>query len=105
MTFRAQAIADLPVFLNTTEFADTLLLEGDSVACVLVEDETERDPIDGVTALEGTLYARVSDLFDPPIVQQRLSIRDALGNDRQANVLRVDNEQGMWVIRLRWFNS
>ncbi len=100
MDLRDQVTSDLPTFLNVAEFADTVTIDGEEVACVLVKDETTQSA-EGVTALESTLYVRQSDLFTPPEVRERVQIND----DRQANVLRVDNEQGMWVVRLQWFNS
>jgi len=99
MDFKAQAIADLPTFVNVSEFGDTLEIDGASVACVLVNDETTDDR-DGVSLLESTLYVHASDFDPPPVIRQRLTI-----GDRQANVLRVDEEQGILVIRLQWFDS
>lgn len=99
MSFRDQAIADLPTFVNVDEFGDTREVNGVTMACVLVNDEAPTG-MDGVTVLESTLYARASDFLSPPAVRERMSI-DA----RLANVIRVDEEQGMLVIRLQWFNS
>jgi hypothetical protein len=106
MTFRDQAIADLPAFLNVVEFGDTITigaaadpLHGVPMACVLVNDEAPTDD-EGVSMLESTLYARASDFAAPPVVRQRLAV-----GARLATIIRVDEEQGMLVIRLRWFNS
>lgn len=99
MAFRDQAIADLPAFLNVGEFGDTLDIDGVTMACVLVNDEAPTEE-DGVSTLDSTLYARASDFTEEPAVRQRMTI----GN-RVANVVRVDEEQGMLVIHLRWYNS
>lgn len=98
MTFKAAALADLPTFLNVSEFADTVDIDGVPLRCVLDETETTHSA-EGVTLRESTLRVRVSDLA-MPVVDQRMEIGEAL-----ANVVNVDEEQGMWVIRLRWFDS
>jgi hypothetical protein len=99
MNFRDQAIADLPTFLNVDEFGDSLVIDGVTMACVLVNDEAPTE-LDGISILESTLYVRASDFTEAPVVRQRMTV-----DGRQANVLRVDVEQGMLVIKLRWFNS
>lgn len=102
LTFKDQAAADLPTFLNVAEFADTIDIDGvGTVAGVLMNDEAPgAADDDGVSQLEQTLYARASDFLDKPVVRQRLVL-----DGRQANVTRVDEEQGVYVIRLRWFDS
>lgn len=99
MSFRDQAIADLPTFVNVDDFGETLVVNGTAMACVLVNDEAPTG-MDGVTVLESTLYARSSDFVEAPVVRERMSI-----GARLANVIRVDEEQGMLVIRLQWYNS
>jgi len=101
VTFKDLAAADLATFLNVNEFADSLDIDGSSVAGVLMNDEAPGPAEDdGVTQLEQTLYARAADFDQAPVVRQRLTV-----NDRQANVVRVDQDQGMLIIRLRWFDS
>lgn len=99
MSFRDQAIADLPAFLNVGEFGDTLVVDGVTMACVLVNDEAP-DGEDGVSVIESILYAAASSFTIEPAVRQRMTI-----GSRMANVVRVDEEQGMLAIRLRWYNS
>lgn len=98
MTFRTQAIADLPTFLNVDEFADLVEIDGSAVACVVDEPESTFTA-DGVAIRETTIYVRSSDLTTP-VVDQRMAI-----GERLANVTNVDEEQGMLVIRLRWYES
>lgn len=101
MTFKEQAIADLPTFLSVDEFADTLDIDGVSMAGVLMADEVMGPPgDDGVSQLEQTLHVRASDFEEAPVVRQRLTI-----NERPADVLGVDVQQGLLVIRLRWWDS
>lgn len=102
MSLKDQVIADLPTFLDVGEFGDAISIDGGApVACVLVNDEAPGAEFgDGISLLESTLYARESDFAAPPVVRQRVTV-----NGQQANILRVDVEQGMLVIRLRWFNS
>jgi hypothetical protein len=99
MSLRDQVIADLPTFLDVGEFGDTVDIDGIAMACVLVNDDAPTDDV-GVEVLESTLYARASDFVQLPVVRQRLTV-----GTRQANVTRVDEEQGMLVVRLRWFDS
>lgn len=99
MSFRDQAIADLPTFVNVDEFGDTIAIDGVAMACVLVNDETANSA-DGVSTLESTLYVRASDFVEAPVVRQRMTI-----GARKANVVRVNEEQGMLEIRLQWFDS
>jgi hypothetical protein len=101
MDLRTQVVADLPTFVNVGEFANVVDIDGVSMSCVLVNDEAPSSG-EGVTVLESTLYARASDFYvsAPPVVRQRITV-----DGRQANITRVDEEQGMLVIRLQWFNS
>lgn len=99
MAFRDQAIADLPTFLNVGEFGDALDIDGVTMACVLVNDEAPTSD-DGVSVLESTLYVSAANFAVEPEVRQRMSV-----GGRQANVVRVDEEQGMLGIHLRWFES
>lgn len=94
-----QIIADLPTFTNVGEFGIAIAIDGVTMNCVLVNDEAPTDS-EGVSELESTLYARAADFAIEPVVRQRLTV-----GDRQANVTRVDEEQGMLVIRLRWYES
>lgn len=100
MSFRDQAIADLPAFTNVDEFGETISIDGTPMACVLVNDEASNNAQDGLSFLESTLYVKASDLPAKPEVRERMSI-----GDRLANVTRVDEEQGMLVIRLQWNES
>lgn len=101
MTFKDQALADLPTFLNVDEFADTVDVDGVTMAGVLLADEAMGPPQDdGVTQLEQTLHVASSGFDVTPVARQRIVV-----NDRQADVLRVDEQQGLLVIRLRWFDS
>ena len=99
MAFRDQAIADLPTFLNVDEFGDDIVIDGVTMACVLVNDEAP-DNEDGISLLESTLYVKASRFALTPAVRQRMTV-----GDRKANIVRVDEEQGMLVIRLQWFQS
>jgi hypothetical protein len=101
VTFKAQAIADLPTFINTSEFGDVVDIDGDQVACVLDDDEVPGPAgQDGVSLQEATLYIRTSDQYTQPVVRQRLTV-----NDKQWTVTAVNEEQGMLVVRLQWFDS
>jgi hypothetical protein len=101
VSFKDQVTADLPTFLDVDEFADTITVDGAAVACVLINDEAPgASEGDGISLLESTLYARAVDFDTPPVVRQRVTV-----NERQANIIRVNEEQGMLVIRLQWYNS
>jgi hypothetical protein len=99
MSFRDQAIADLPAFLDVDEFGDTIAIDGVPMACVLVNDEAP-DGEEGVSVLESTLYVAASEFAVEPAVREHMTV-----GARKANIIRVDEEQGMLVIRLQWFES
>lgn len=100
MTFADQVTADLPTFLNVDEFGQIAVIDGEQVTCVIVNDEAPGGEGDGITHLDFTLYAKASSFYTTPVVRQRMLI-----NDQPANVTRVDQEQGIFVIRLEWLES
>jgi hypothetical protein len=99
MSLRDQLIADVSTFLNVAEFGETIDIDGVPMSCVLDNDETTNSA-DGVSNLETTLYVRASDFDEAPVVRQRMTI-----GARQANVTRIDDEQGILLIRVQWFDS
>lgn len=99
MSLKDQVTADLPTFLNVGEFGVSIVIDGAAVTCVLVNDEAPTD-FEGVSVLESTLYARGVDFAQGPVVRQRMTV-----DGRQANVMRIDDNQGMLTIKLRWYNS
>lgn len=104
MTFRAQAIADLPTFTNVDEMGDTVTLEIDgqtvSVACVVEGEGDTQDSRDGVINRDTLLYVRESDLPSVPAVRQRIVM-----DGEQADVMAVSEDLGLLEIRLRWLDS
>jgi hypothetical protein len=99
LELKAQITLDAGVFVNTTEFASTINIDGEFVPCVLEDQETPSGQ-DGTVSVESTLYAKTSS-FDPlPLVHSRISI-----DGRMATVVGVDEEQDIIAIRLRWFDS
>jgi len=104
VTFRTQATADLSTFVNVDEFGVSVDIDGNTVVCVL-EDEENPSSGDGVTSRESNLYARASQFFKYPEVGNRITITEAEKEPRQANVVRVAEEQELLILRLRWFES
>lgn len=100
MTFKDQAAADLPTFLNVDEFAESVDIDGSAVYCVLEGNGDTEAPQDGVIDQDTLLYCKVSAFTELPVVGQRLTI-----DDEQANVIAVDQDQGLLILRLRWYNS
>lgn len=101
VTFKDQLLADLPTFFNVDEFADSLDIDGVTVAGVLDVDEAPGSAADdGVTHLEQTLYAKASDFVETPVVRQRMVV-----DGRQANVTHVDQQGEVLIIRLLWMDS
>jgi hypothetical protein len=99
VTFKEQLTADLPVFVNPDEFADTIDIDGEAVSCVL-DDQESPAAFDGVATQESTLYALTSSFYKMPVVRQRVKV-----NDRQADITKVVDDQGILIISLRWWNS
>ena len=99
MSFKEQAIADFSTFLNVEEFGDTVDFDGVPMACVHVDDEAPSTG-EGITALESTLTTEASNFDTIPVVRQRVTI-----DGEQATVTRVDEEQGLVVLRLSWYEG
>ena len=99
-SFLEQVSSDLDsVFMNTGEFAELHVIDGSyEVACVLDETEVVHTA-EGVTLLQTVLRVPATSLA-APVVGQRMTI-DA----RPADVVSVDEEQGLRVIRLQWYVS
>ncbi len=101
MTLAAQIAADVPVFLNTDEFARRIVLDnGEAVDCVVEGNgDTEGSP-DILITQDVLLHAATSAFHDLPVVGQRLTL-----DDKQAQVIGVNEEQGVVELRLRWIDS
>jgi hypothetical protein len=109
MGFKEQVAADISsTFLNVGEFGATREIDGESIACALF-DETlsptgrgrrSEQGTDGVYVSESTLRVERSSLEAMPVTGQRMNIDGNL-----ATVQAVEDEQGMLIILLRWFES
>jgi hypothetical protein len=100
VTLREQVATDLPTFLNVDEFGESIEVDGLPVTCVLDGAGDTEAPQDGVFNRDELMYVRASEFDVVPVVGQRLTI-----DDEQADVIAVSEDQGMLVIRLRWFDS
>jgi hypothetical protein len=100
VTFKEQATADLPTFLNVDEFADSVVIDGDTVACVLEGNGDTQGSDPGVTNVDTVIRARASDFYKVPVVGQRIVV-----DDRPADVVAVSEDQGMLELRIRWLDS
>jgi hypothetical protein len=100
VTFKEQAAADLSTFLNVAEFGETIIIDGDAVACILDDQDDPGPGADGVTLYDAQLYVRAADFYKQPVIRQRLTV-----GDRQADVVGVNEDQGMLTLRLRWYDS
>ena len=101
MTFREQAAADLPTFLNVEEFADTVEIDGvGSVACVVEGNGDTEATEDGVINQDTLLHVRASDFERIPKVGQRLVL-----DERKGDVIGVSEDQGLLELRVRWWDS
>lgn len=100
MTFKAQAAADLPTFLNVDEFAETVTINGEAVACVIEGNGDTDGSNEGVIDVDTLLHARADAFYKRPTVGDRLTI-----DERKADVVGVNEEQGILELRLKWFDS
>ena len=106
MTLAQDIVADLPTFLNVDEFGQTSTVGVDDyggVAAKIVmqaDEDSSPDEADGIENLESTVFVRAADLPALPVVRSRMVI-----DGQKYDVRRVDQQQGMLVIRLRWLNS
>jgi hypothetical protein len=100
VTFATQVIADLSTFLNVDEFGESVDLDGQPVTCVFDGNGDTESSHEGVTDVDTIAYVRMTDIEARPVVGQRLT----LGDD-QADVVGVDEQNGLYVLRLRWYDS
>jgi hypothetical protein len=100
VTFKDQAAADLSTFLNVEEFADTVDIDGDAVACVFEGNGDTRGSGEGVTERDTVVWCRASDFHALPKVDQRITI-----DGDQADVIEAYEDQGIFYMRLRWLDS
>ena len=101
MTFKDQATADLPTFVNVEEFGETVFTDGESVACVLEGNDDTEGNGEGVIDRDTIIRAPASSFYKVPVIGQRISMDD----DRQADVIAVSEDQGMVAMRVRWLDS
>jgi hypothetical protein len=100
MTFREQVAEDLSTFLNVDEFADSVDIDGVTVACVLVGNGDTEAPQDGVINRDSLMYLRASDLDPTLVVGQRIVVDGV-----PMEVIAVDEHQTMLVVRVRKYDS
>jgi hypothetical protein len=100
MTFREQATADLPTFLNVDEFANGAVIDGVVVDCVLEGNGDTQGSNEGVIDVDTIIRARVSAFDQLPVVGQRIVV-----DGRPADVVAASEDQGMAEIRTRWMDS
>jgi len=65
------------IFLNTDEMAETHSIDGVNVACVLEEDKSSKNSLDGVYVIRRQLFVKQSDLGYKPEPEQKMKIDDA----------------------------
>jgi hypothetical protein len=106
VTFRTQAIADLPTFTNVDEFADSVDIDGVTVACVREGNGDTRATEDGVINQDTLLYVPLFDEDGAPTFEHVPKVHQRLTVDgEQAEVVGAKEEQGVLELRLRWFDS
>ena len=100
MSFKDHMAADVSgVFLNTSEFADTLDVDGVEMAALLDDTRATDSTMEGVSLYDATLYVATASL-DMPVIGQRMSV-----GGRDATVTGTEENGGILNIRLRWYES
>lgn len=100
MSLKEQLAADVSaVFLNTSEFADTIEVDGEAVSCILDDTRAPQGTIDGVTLYDATLHVPTA-AIDFPVINQRMVV-----DGRDATVVGTEENGAILSIRLRWFES
>lgn len=100
MTFKDQFAEDLPTFLNVDEFADSVNFDGVTMACVLEGNGDTVGGPDGVINQDIVVRTREANFAAVPVVGQRVEL-----DGEPADVIAVNDDQGMLEIRLRWWDS
>ena len=92
--FRDAILSDVDsVFLNADEFAETHILNGERVTCVVSVDVDKEATPEGVYLSTMTVYVRASALSRKPVEGELWNIDDGLHFVRN-----VSDEMGMLVI-------
>ena len=100
MSFKDQAARDLLTFVNDEEFGDTVVINGEPVACVLEGNDDTAGGEMGVTDVDTLLHAKASDFYSVPTVGQRIKV-----DERMADVVGVTENLGALTLRLKWLDS
>ena len=98
MTFKELAASDIDaVFLNSDEFANTVIFNGIELKCVIDDDRLleRNDTAPGVYLGERLIFTKSSDLPGKPAVGSRATI-----DGRAWFVTSVTDNAGMYEIRL-----
>jgi hypothetical protein len=89
MSFKDILAADIDkVFLNTDEFAESHLIDKETVICILDEDKSSVNKIDGVYNMRRRLFISAKTLGYRPEPEQKIRVDDdyyyvvdCIGND------------------------
>ena len=89
MSFKDILAADIDkVFLNVDEFAETHLIDKEAIACILDEDKSSMNKIDGVYNMRRRLFISAQVLGYRPEPEQKIKVDDdyyyvvdCIGND------------------------
>ena len=96
MTLKEQISEDVPVFLNTSEFADVLMYNGVNISVVQDKDQlTQKQQIDGQVEGNNLIFAAVADFAAAPNVGDAVKF-----NDRKAQISGITENDGIYEIIL-----
>jgi len=77
MTLKEQMAADIDdVFLNTDDMAETHSIDGVDIVCILENDKSSKNSLDGVYVIRRQLFVKESDLGYKPEPEQKMKIDD-----------------------------
>ncbi len=105
MTFKEQAALDIPTFVNTDEFAVSIIIDGERIACVLEGQEDTEASATGVINRDILMHAPTASFAALPTVGTRIIVDDGATPVKQADIVGVNEEQGIVELRLRWWDS
>ena len=89
MSFKDILAADIDkVFLNPNEFAENHIIDGETIVCILDEDKSSTNKIDGVYNMRRRLFVSQRSLGYRPEPEQKIKVDndfyyvvDCVGND------------------------
>lgn len=98
MSFKTQFIKDLSIVMNDDEFAETHIIDGQAINCIVDNDrliDRSKKEYDGISVGEILIFLKVEDMNKAPREGNLI-----LFDNRQMQVFSVREDMGMYEVIL-----